>query len=63
MHDRYRDIPDELRAEVSEALVALDAPAHYLELVQEGGQLANEEAAQILGESLPLGLRLDPLRG
>ena len=58
VHDRYRDISDDLRTQVLQKLAACDAPAHYLALVQEAGKLASEEANQILGEALPLGLRL-----
>ncbi|MGN6135050.1 MAG: Hsp70 family protein [Aureliella sp.] len=53
--DRYRDIDEGLRRTVS-ALLA-DAPPHYRTLVETGGQLAQDESSEIVGESLPLGLR------
>lgn len=56
--DRYRDVSPQIRQSVHDKLVQLAAPAHYVELVVRGGQLHNEEATQILGEALPLGLRL-----
>lgn len=56
--DRYRDVPAALREEVAALLTASAAPAHYAALVSEGGQLEGEDANQMLGEALPLGLRL-----
>lgn len=58
VHDRYRDVHDLRRADVIAQLQATNAPPHYLTLVSEGGQLAHEEANQIIGESLPLGLSI-----
>ncbi len=54
--DRYRDIGDSLRRRVLELFAHTSAPDHYRTLVEVGGQLAGEEASQIVGESLPLGL-------
>ena len=34
------------------------AAAHYIELVRHGGQLDDEEQAEVFGEALPIGLRL-----
>ncbi|HQU46269.1 MAG TPA: hypothetical protein PK867_25875 [Pirellulales bacterium] len=34
------------------------APPHYQELVSHGGELAEDEAGLMFGESLPKGLRL-----
>jgi hypothetical protein len=53
--DRYRDIDDSLRESVSGQLAT--APPHYRALVETGGQLAQEESSEIVGETLPLGLR------
>jgi molecular chaperone DnaK (HSP70) len=54
--DRYRDIDSSLRGSVVTALAA--APPHYRQLVAEGAQLEQEESAEIVGETLPLGLRV-----
>ena len=58
VNDRYRDIDSDLRERVLVRLKQTTAPEHYIALVASGGQLATEEATQILGESLPLGLTL-----
>ncbi|GAB5402951.1 MAG: Hsp70 family protein [Aureliella sp.] len=56
--DRYRDLDPDMRSDVLATLKAIEAPDHYLKLVSDGGTLASEEETQILGDSLPLGLRL-----
>jgi hypothetical protein len=56
--DRYRDISDDLRQRVTKQLQLRSASTHYVQLVNEGGSLAGEEASVILGDSLPLGLKL-----
>lgn len=56
--DRYRDIGGVLRERVSGWLDRNSAPEHYRELVSEGGELEEEEAGLMFGESLPRGLRL-----
>jgi len=57
--DRYRDIPDPLRARVVDWLSAVaDAPPHFRDLVENGGALDSEEQSRAFGESLPRGLRL-----
>jgi hypothetical protein len=56
--DRYRDIDDALRERVSGWLERNSSPDHYRELVSRGGELAEEEAGLMFGESLPRGLRL-----
>ena len=53
--DRYRDIDQSLRQSALAQLA--DAPAHYQTLIESGGQLAQEESTEIVGEALPLGLR------
>ena len=58
VHDRYRDIDSDLRKRIIDRLTQTTAPEHYVTLVASGGQLATEEATQILGESLPLGLTI-----
>ncbi len=57
VHDRYRDIADDLRDQVTCRLEERNAPEHVIELVRNGGRLKSEEATQMLGESLPLGLQ------
>ena len=56
--DRYRDVSEKLRIEVLEWLKARQAPAHFLQLVAEGGELEAAEQGMVFGESLPQGLRL-----
>jgi hypothetical protein len=56
--DRYRDIAEPLRREVVDWLTARQAAAHLIQLVAEGGELAEDEQGQMFGESLPRGLRI-----
>jgi hypothetical protein len=56
--DRYRDVPDKLRHKAVEWLHHHDAPAHFLELVEQGGALDSEEQGLVFGEALPKGLRI-----
>jgi hypothetical protein len=56
--DRYRDIPEKPRDAALRWLTAEHAPAHFLELVRNGGRLDHEEQGMVFGESLPKGLRL-----
>ena len=58
--DRYRDLGSKLRDEVLAWLKLHAAPAHFVELVREGGELAADEQGLVFGESLPRGLRLVP---
>jgi hypothetical protein len=58
VQDRYRDLEATVRQMVLEVMASRGCSAHYVQLVQSGGQLAGEEAAQVLGDSLPLGLTL-----
>ncbi|MCM2370162.1 hsp70 family protein [Aporhodopirellula aestuarii] len=57
-HDRFRDLDDSDRQRVLRQLEDLDAPAHFLRLVAEGGQFDHEEQEAIFGDSLPLGIEL-----
>ncbi len=57
-HDRFRDIDESLCQRVVSELTSAGARCHLITLVNEGGVLESEEASQILGESLPAGLRL-----
>jgi hypothetical protein len=56
--DRYRDLPDKSRSAAARWLQREAAPAHFIELVLEGGRLDSEEQGMVFGESLPKGLRL-----
>jgi hypothetical protein len=56
--DRYRDISPGVRGEVVRWLTDHAAPAHYIELVRDGGALHTDEQGLMFGESLPRGLRL-----
>jgi hypothetical protein len=56
--DRYRDLPDAQRERAATWLGTRDAPAHFIQLVQDGGRLDSEEQGLIFGEALPKGLRL-----
>ncbi|SMP40719.1 Hsp70 protein [Neorhodopirellula lusitana] len=56
--DRFRDIGDDDRDRVIRQLRLLDAPEHWLSLVDQGGQFDNEEQAAIFGDTLPLGIEL-----
>jgi hypothetical protein len=56
--DRYRDVSDKLRNEVLAWLDRAHVPSHYRQLVAEGGELEEDEAGLMFGESLPRGLRV-----
>ncbi len=56
--DRYRDLPESLRRQTIDWLRDQSAPEHYLELVEQGGRLDEEEQGRIFGETLPKGLRI-----
>ncbi|HUT91287.1 MAG TPA: Hsp70 family protein [Thermoguttaceae bacterium] len=56
--DRYRDLPEKQRAKVLKWLTTQEAPAHFIELVRDGGQLDTEEQGLVFGEALPKGLRI-----
>jgi hypothetical protein len=57
-HDRYRDIDEGIRRQVTAWLAAHNAPAHLLGLVEHGGELAADEQGRAFGEALPKGLRI-----
>jgi hypothetical protein len=56
--DRYRDVSEKLRRRIIESLQGRDAPAHFVKLVEEGGELDLAEQSQAFGEALPKGLRI-----
>jgi len=47
-----------VRQRVLEGLTSAGARNHLISLIDVGGSLESDEASQILGESLPVGLRL-----
>ena len=56
--DRYREIEESQRRRVVERMQHAGAKPSLLRLITEGGPLDRDEAALIVGESLPTGLRL-----
>ena len=56
--DRYRDVPQAIREKVVARLRSVRAPDLHLELVERVGQLDEENASQIVGDSIPLGFSL-----
>ncbi|MEZ6153350.1 MAG: Hsp70 family protein [Pirellulaceae bacterium] len=57
--DRYRDVSESIRQSVIARLESMPhRSARAIALVRNGGRLASEEATQLLGEALPLGLTL-----
>lgn len=56
--DRYRDVDETVRESAINWLVAASASQHLIKLVREGGGLDLEEQGQVVGESLPKGLRI-----
>lgn len=56
--DRYRDLDAMLRDRVAAWLSENQAAPHLIELVTQGGALAEEERNQVFGEALPKGLRI-----
>jgi hypothetical protein len=55
---RALDVDDGLRQAVAARLRDCDAPAHYVRMVEEVTELEREEQGQMLGDALPIGLRL-----
>ena len=56
--DRSRDVDAEIRAQTIAALKAADAPADWLRTLTEVVELAASDEVRVLGDTLPLGLRL-----
>lgn len=56
--DRERDIGASLRDRVIERLVTIKAPPSWLKMVREVIELSAEDEKRLLGDSLPVGLKL-----
>lgn len=57
-NDRYRDIDSESRNKIVEFMKFHNASPHFIQLIEFGGVLDDEEQSEVFGESLPRGLRL-----
>jgi hypothetical protein len=57
-HDRLTDVSDPARDETLRYLREMDASDALTHLVAEGGTTDAETAAEVFGDSLPLGLQL-----
>lgn len=57
-NDRYRDIDEESRSRVLAYMQKYNAGEHFIELVESGGSLDEEDQSRIFGEQLPKGLRI-----
>ena len=62
-HGRYQparalDVDENHRQRVLAVLSTLKVPAHWVKMVEEVSELEREEQGQMLGDSLPIGLRL-----
>ncbi len=57
--DRSRDVDDETRGRVVEALQGLNAPEAWRRLVVEVVELESGDESRVLGDTLPAGLRLN----
>ena len=55
---RALDVGDDHREKVLGVLRAMDVPAHWAQMVEEVTELEGEEQGQMLGDALPIGLRL-----
>jgi hypothetical protein len=55
---RALDIDDSHRKSVQTVLRGLEIPEHWLHMVEEVMELEREEQGQMLGDALPIGLRL-----
>jgi molecular chaperone DnaK (HSP70) len=55
---RALDIDDSRRRSVLTVLRTLEVPEHWVRMVEEVSELEQEEQGQMLGDSLPIGLRL-----
>lgn len=56
--DRFRDVSESLRGRLLGRLRDVQARPGFLQLIESGGVLEEEEAGLVFGESLPAGLRL-----
>jgi hypothetical protein len=56
--DRHRDLADEVRGKTAAWIEKNGGASHLVHLVRAGGRLDQEEQSQIVGETLPRGLRL-----
>lgn len=56
--DRERDVSDGLRQKILEALRASKAPASWAAMVREVVELSKADEKRLLGDSLPVGLKL-----
>jgi hypothetical protein len=55
---RALDVNESHQKSVLTALRGLEVPAHWVEMVAEVSELRREEQSQMLGDALPIGLRL-----
>ncbi|MFO0878609.1 MAG: Hsp70 family protein [Gemmataceae bacterium] len=55
---RALDVDDSHRQSVLTVLGSLHCPGHWIQMVEEVSELESEEQGQMLGDSLPIGLRL-----
>jgi molecular chaperone DnaK (HSP70) len=56
--DRYRDVSDKLRDTVQQWLVKHQAPQHFVTLVNEGGELHDDEQLLVFSESVLPGVKI-----
>ena len=56
--DRARDVNERLRREIEKRLVAMNAKASWIRAVRELAEVGEEERVAIMGEGLPIGLKL-----
>src|SRR5262245_66448034 len=57
---RALDVDDGHQRSVLTVLRSLSVPGHWVKMVEEVTELEREEQGQMLGDSLPIGLRLAP---
>lgn len=56
--DRFRDLTADQRQSIADYLESRSASPSILTMIRDGGSLASEQQSEILGDSLPLGIRL-----
>jgi molecular chaperone DnaK (HSP70) len=56
--DRARDVNERLRKEIEKRLVAMHAKESWIRAVRELAEVGEEERVAIMGEGLPIGLKL-----